>query len=87
MLYEEDIKKIENQIKDFRIKPHFQIADLQYYDKDILKKIENKNLYEKVADITLHFYQDKNHYGGYAVRIYKSKKNSHYIYWEYYYGD
>lgn len=87
MLKIQEIKKITKIVKDFEIKPHFDVADLQYFDDSILDKIEDKNFYQKIADINLSHYKSKNFYGGENVWIYKSVKNGHYIYWCYCYGD
>lgn len=87
MLNFQEIKKITKQIKDFEIKPHFNVADLQYYDNSILDKLKDKNLYEQIADINLSRIDGPTIYGGENCWIYKSVKNGHYIYWCYCWGD
>lgn len=87
MLNAEYIKKITAQLPDFDWKPHFCLAELQSYDETVLEKIKDKTLYEQVADINLFTLDGPNIYGGLNVWIYKSKKNGHYIYWEYSWGD
>ena len=83
---EDELQKILKVVPDFNKRVYFDICDLQKYDAEALKKVCDTNLYEQIADISLHTMVRL--YGGENVRIYKSKKeNGHYIYWRYCWGD
>lgn len=87
MLRKDEIEKVQKHIKDFAKTTTFNIADLQYYDNEILKKVEDKNLYEKVLDINLFKIESKNFYGGIDITVYKSIKSKHYVYSCHSWGD
>ena len=81
-----EMAKIINQVPNFAKTTHFNICDLQKYDKDVFKKINDEKLYIQIADINLH--TAVSYYGGENGRIYKSTQNNgHYIYWRYCWGD
>lgn len=87
MLNQEELKTIRKHIKDFGITATLNLSDLQYYDNNIFKKLDDKNLYEEIADINLNRINGPTIYGGENIRIYKSKTKKHYIYSCYYWGD
>ena len=81
-----ELQKIVKIVPDFNKRVHFNIADIQAYDENILQKLEDKEQYNQIADINL--FTGTHIYGGRNVRIYKSTKaNGHYIFWEYCWGD
>lgn len=83
---ENELQKIVKIVPDFNKRVHFNIADIQAYDENILQKLEDKERYNQIADINL--FTGTHIYGGRNVRIYKSTKaNGHYIFWEYCWGD
>ena len=82
----DELAKIESKVPKFSKKTHFNICDLQMYDKEILNKIKDETKYTQIADVNLH--TAVSFYGGENVRIYKSTEdNEHYIYWRYCWGD
>ncbi len=85
-LSKSEIDKVREHIKDFDKKTTFNIADLQYYDNNILEKVNDINLYEEVLNMNLFKIESERFYGGIDIRVYKSKRNGHYIYSTYSWG-
>lgn len=77
--------KIVAKMPDFFERVVFSAIDLQQYDPDIFKKLDDPFKYNRRSDINLH--TAVGYYGGENVRIYESNDNGHYVFWRYTWGD
>lgn len=81
------IEKVSKHIKDFSYAPALDVHELAYYDDTIYKKVKDPALYEEVLNMNLDKIEGKSIYGGEDIRVYKSKKNGHYVYLTLTWGD